>query len=529
DDPAVEAAGISRFPDGIDTDVNNQDFSLRCITPGESNTALAAQCLACEITDLSAGTQTPCDPITNTYTQEVIVSYSNPPATGNLIVNGQSFPITGSPQTVVLTNLPADGLPVDVTAAFSDEASCALTEAALFTAPGGCSEPRSQVVLLALNGSIRLRQGVDVLAGDVIVNQAATGATLNDDVGGAELYVGKRANIATGYRAMADDILMKTDARIDGEAHYNALNDTAFGGTVVGSRYTPLALPVFSSLPAFETGTPGSNDVVVAPGDTRILAPGPYGNLTVGDSATVVFTGGVYDCREIRAGTKARLVFQSLTRVRVAERVAVGRRAYIGPGTGAAIDASGIIFFVNGSDGNGTPLTPPPAVDVGNRSEIQANFYAPNGTCELGKRTNFTGAVLAQHIDVGKHAHLRAANFFGSSAFGKVAASGGPAPGRPNRSLTPRSIRLAQNYPNPFNPRTTIRFYLPQSSSVTLKIFDMSGRLIRTLIREDFPAGEHRVTWDATDDAGAPVASGVYLYRLQVGSTALVRKMTLLR
>ena len=97
--------------------------------------------LPCSISALAAGTQTACDPTTNTYTQEVVVTYSNPPSTGNLVVNGQSFAITTSPQTVTLTNLTANAAVVDVTAQFSDQSTCTLTTPSLFTAPSPCSTP----------------------------------------------------------------------------------------------------------------------------------------------------------------------------------------------------------------------------------------------------------------------------------------------------------------------------------------------------------------------------------------------------
>ena len=92
----------------------------------------------CNIISMSAGTQTDCVPSSNTYTQEVIVTYDNNPETGTLDINGQYFPITSSPQTVILTGLTADGNPVDVTAVFSDAVTCNITENNLFTAPADC-------------------------------------------------------------------------------------------------------------------------------------------------------------------------------------------------------------------------------------------------------------------------------------------------------------------------------------------------------------------------------------------------------
>ncbi len=78
----------------------------------------------CMITAIIDDNNTICDPRTNTYSQQVIVEYVFPPTVGTLDVNGQSFPIEGSPQTIVLEDLPADGQPVDVTARFSAEPGC---------------------------------------------------------------------------------------------------------------------------------------------------------------------------------------------------------------------------------------------------------------------------------------------------------------------------------------------------------------------------------------------------------------------
>ena len=88
---------------------------------------------------LLAGAQSSCNPGTSTYSQQVVVVYEHPPASGTLDVNGQSFPIVGSPQTVVLLGLEANGETVDVSASFSEDTECTLTEPNLFTAPIDCA------------------------------------------------------------------------------------------------------------------------------------------------------------------------------------------------------------------------------------------------------------------------------------------------------------------------------------------------------------------------------------------------------
>jgi len=89
---------------------------------------------------------------------------------------------------------------------------------------------------------------------------------------------------------------------------------------------------------------------------------------------------------------------------------------------------------------------------------------------------------------------------------------------------TPTDYRLGQNYPNPFNPTTTIRFGLPERSTVTIKVFNLLGGEVATVVDGIFDAGERAVEFDA-----ANLASGVYVYRLQAGTFTQTRKMVVLR
>ncbi len=93
----------------------------------------------------------------------------------------------------------------------------------------------------------------------------------------------------------------------------------------------------------------------------------------------------------------------------------------------------------------------------------------------------------------------------------------------------PAAYQLEQNYPNPFNPSTAIRFSLPEAAQVKLTVYDINGREVRSLVSGSLTAGEHNIQWDAVNNNGAKVASGIYIYRLQAGSFTQTRKMTLLR
>ncbi len=94
---------------------------------------------------------------------------------------------------------------------------------------------------------------------------------------------------------------------------------------------------------------------------------------------------------------------------------------------------------------------------------------------------------------------------------------------------TPQAFALAQNFPNPFNASTIIRYELKTSSPVSLVIYDMLGRPIKTLVNAQTTAGAHAVTWDGTNKKGRPAASGIYLYRLHTSHHIKTRRMALIR
>lgn len=93
----------------------------------------------------------------------------------------------------------------------------------------------------------------------------------------------------------------------------------------------------------------------------------------------------------------------------------------------------------------------------------------------------------------------------------------------------PSQYRLHQNYPNPFNPVTTIRYELPKSGSVRLEVFDILGRVVRTLVDQMQEAGYHTVSWDGRNDTGEAVNSGVYYLRMEAGEHRAVVKVALVR
>ncbi|NQT63035.1 MAG: T9SS type A sorting domain-containing protein [Candidatus Marinimicrobia bacterium] len=93
----------------------------------------------------------------------------------------------------------------------------------------------------------------------------------------------------------------------------------------------------------------------------------------------------------------------------------------------------------------------------------------------------------------------------------------------------PDSYSLAQNYPNPFNPVTTLGFGLPEEGHVSIRIYNLRGQAIRTLIDKDMQAGYEFVEWNSLDDGGRPMTSGIYLVVMQSGNFREVRKMLMLK
>ena len=91
------------------------------------------------------------------------------------------------------------------------------------------------------------------------------------------------------------------------------------------------------------------------------------------------------------------------------------------------------------------------------------------------------------------------------------------------------SFELKRNYPNPFNPTTQIKFDLAEDGLVTIKIYDVMGRQLKTLVNSVKTAGYHSIQWDATNDLGEGVSAGMYIYMIQAGDFVSTKKMVLLK
>src|SRR4051794_8416910 len=155
----------------------------------------------------------------------------------------------------------------------------------LFSAPllfGQRVQPSPGVgnaVLLATN-SIQLDRDTVIVSGDVIVN----GATVGPVLGELALSLDRNVTTPAGYKLAATSIDLDQGAVAGGRVYYNTLHNQ---GTIAGAQFTPLAVPVYATLPPAVVRPAGTNDVAVADSATLMFDEGAYGNLIVGRSATI--------------------------------------------------------------------------------------------------------------------------------------------------------------------------------------------------------------------------------------------------
>ncbi len=174
-----------------------------------------------------------------------------------------------------------------------------------------------------------------------------------------------------------------------------------------------------------------------------------------------------------------------------------------------------IALFHGGSDGT---LVANAALAISQGASSYVQFDAPfvyqtndtPDTCIL--QFQIVGPVTGTDFHVGSYFLLDDLAFTNSSDVTRREGS------------EPTAFQLSQNYPNPFNPTTTVEFSLPNSSLATLKIFDLLGREVATLVNEHLTAGSYKTEWDAGN-----MPSGTYVYSLRAGNFVQTKKLLLLR
>jgi hypothetical protein len=189
---------------------------------------------------------------------------------------------------------------------------------------------------------------------------------------------------------------------------------------------------------------------------------------------------------------------------------------------GAAADSAGIVGNLLNREGGQTPLflAGEPAagtIRIANAIQRPSAMMAPEGVGFLARITLSGSSIAGVAVsDIVLMDSDRLLNYIAQASEVEDVAS----------VLPPF---LFQSYPNPFNGTTTIAFRVPQPTKVSLKLYDVQGRLIRTLVDGARPAGMHPIVWDGRSNTGHSVASGVYYYRLKTPGYEKSRKLVLVR
>ena len=301
--------------------------------------------------------------------------------------------------------------------------------------------------------------------------------------------------------------------------------------------YAPLAMPALPALPVLPLIRTSVN--VPAYG-VETLTPGKYGTLLIGTGGWVILQPGTYVFSRISLGIGAYLQYdpdgQVDQPVGIAGEMPIGNLATVIIHTdnldmargaiiaqGDAMMTTHLRMYVRAS-GAYVKLSP--------EGYFHGSLIAPTARVVLMNGSTLVGAAYSRTIEVAETAMFESHTLAelprpGGIGFGAVTAG----PPNPDDVAAPVSLGLAfelgQNSPNPFRPSTTIRFALPAQRDVELRVFDVTGRAVKTLAQGAMGPGVHTLQWNGDDDHGSRLSSGVYFYRLTAGTDRAQRKMVI--
>jgi cytochrome c peroxidase len=295
------------------------------------------------------------------------------------------------------------------------------------------------------------------------------------------------------------------------------------------SMFAPVVMPALDF-------TAGGDNVNVDEMEEADLEPGSYGDVVLKKGSTLRLREGEFFFNSLFIGGGARLQYTESGDAPAevefgmapTERTIVNVVGDVWLGTAAQI--------TSGSESNSDRFRLNALASVqfeaSRDNVIHGTLFAPNSLVSIGPNTTFRGSVFARAISIAsgvefKHHHAPMGGPV-SKISRVIPKDDDPTP-HLDTARTPLAFSLSQNQPNPFNPTTTIRFALPDTRDVQLHIYDVTGRLVRTLASGPMLAGRHVLSWDGTDENDNRVASGVYLYKLIAGHDTDQKKMIVLK
>ncbi|UCF77896.1 MAG: hypothetical protein JSW03_07220 [Candidatus Eiseniibacteriota bacterium] len=244
--------------------------------------------------------------------------------------------------------------------------------------------------------------------------------------------------------------------------------------------------------------TPDGVAMCTAPGHQRLPGIAPDGD----GGAILAWYDGRSGNDDVYAQRVSSEGCSGPTGVTFASVSATGQNGYVRLSWWMGVEVSAADFAVQRSD---SPDGQFAALDVTVSAEGRASFSCTDRSVLSGRSYWYRIALRG---------------FSGTEYYGPVGVYVEPAP---------LAYRIYQSYPNPFNPSCTIRFDVPVAARVTMRVFDVRGSIVRTLVDARMEPGTYNEVWDGRDESGGEVPSGVYFYRLEAAGFVAVRKATLLR
>jgi uncharacterized repeat protein (TIGR01451 family) len=309
-----------------------------------------------------------------------------------------SLSITQSPAAGTMVSIGNTAVTITVTDAANNQATCTATVT---------------VVKFLIKDFVAFSSEHTKLLANARVNTGNVGAnsSLPDPNGPPddkeEVEIGERAQmLQAGSSVVGDTVRLRANAQV-----YNVhFNESFFSNnaTILGNQVTPQPLPLLT-MPMLPTITPGTTDIEVGTNQTLTLAPGSYRKITVKTKGTLILSGGIYHVSSLDIRQEARLFFLAPSEVRVKNELDTDAKTVIGPDPSVpALQASQIIFYVEGGDdnGGGDENLATTAVQIGERNTVTANVYAPNGTVWLKANTTATGAFIGKQAKIGERVEL---------------------------------------------------------------------------------------------------------------------------
>jgi cytoskeletal protein CcmA (bactofilin family) len=367
---------------------------------------------------------------------------------------------------------------------------------------------------IALDVTPPVKPFVFVANKDVIIDrQGASEGNIhaNNDI----VFKKGKPSTYKGNLTAVDDISIDSKNTIDGDATAGDEVDVVSGSTVTGT-VTENASVAVEPLPS-PSFTAGGSDVTVPQNGTVTLAPGVYDDVTVNKKGTLKLSSGDYFLDKLELKESAKLIIDvasGAVNINVVEKLSFDKKAAVSL-TPIGDAGSPLVTFTQLDDDR---------VTIGESARVVGGIIAVEAEVRLSKNSRFKGAVCAEKIVVNQgtvflpHGSSTPLPKMSEVEESEVAS---------DQSTVISDYALEQNYPNPFNPTTTISFVLPQASEVSLSIYNTNGQLVKRLVAGEMNAGRHSLVWDATDDRGLRVASGVYLYVIKAGAFTAQRKLVL--